>query len=128
MSIWDFKYWSENLSYGEWSAKKEVLADLEVTFNEPSNSGFTTIMSDFFDSLQELAKDPSSGAVRSLVKQRGVTLTKFFNNMAMHLDEMQKDVNYRIQTKVEEVNSLPFQILATQQTDLYNRTRRKYGK
>jgi flagellar hook-associated protein 1 FlgK len=106
----DFKYWSENLSYGEWSAKKEVLADLEVTFNEPSNSGFTTIMSDFFDSLQELAKDPSSGAVRSLVKQRGVTLTKFFNNMAMHLEEMQKDVNYRIQTKVEEVNSLAIQI------------------
>ena len=106
----DFKYWSENLSYGEWSAKKEVLSDLEVTFNEPSNSGFTTIMSDFFDSMQELAKDPSSGAVRSLVKQRGVTLTKYFNSLATHLEEMQKDVNYRIQTKVEEVNSLAVQI------------------
>jgi len=106
----DFKYWSENLSYGEWSAKKEVLADLEVMFNEPSDSGFTTIMSDFFDSLQELAKDPSSGAVRSLVKQRGVTLTKFFNNLATNLEEMQRDINYRIQTKVEEVNSLAVQI------------------
>ncbi len=106
----DFKYWSENLSYGEWTAKKEVLSDLEVTFNEPSDSGFTTIMSEFFDSMQELAKDPSSGAVRSLVKQRGVTLSKFFNSMATHLEEMQKDVNYRIQTKVEEVNSLAVQI------------------
>jgi flagellar hook-associated protein 1 FlgK len=106
----DFKFWSENLSHGEWIAKKEVLSDIEVTFNEPSDSGFTTIMSDFFDSMQELTKDPSSAAVRSLVKQRGVTLTKYFNSMASHLEEMQKDVNYRIQTKVEEVNSYATQI------------------
>lgn len=106
----DFKYWSENLSLGEWGAKKEALADIEVQFNEPSDSGFTTIMSDFFDSMQELAKDPSSAAVRSLVKQRGVTLAKYFNSMANHFDELQQDLNYRIQTKVEEVNSYASQI------------------
>jgi flagellar hook-associated protein 1 FlgK len=39
-----------------------------------------------------------------------VTLTKYFNSLATHLEEMQKDVNYRIQTKVEEVNSLAVQI------------------
>ena len=106
----DFKYWSENLSYGEWTAKKEVLSDLEAIFNEPSNSGFTVVMNDFFNSLQELTKDPSSAAVRALVKQRGVTLANYFNNMASHLEEMQKDVNYRIQTKVEEINSYATQI------------------
>lgn len=106
----DFKYWSENLSLGEWSAKKEALSDIEVQFNEPSDSGFTTIMSDFFDAMQELAKDPSSAAVRSLVKQKGVTLAKYFNSMASHFDELQKDLNYRIQTKVEEVNSYATQI------------------
>lgn len=106
----DFKYWSENVSYGEWSVKKSALGDLEVMFNEPSESGFTRIMSDFFDSLQELAKDPSSAAVRALVKERGVTLTRFFNNLAANLEELQYDINYRIQTKVEEINSLAVQI------------------
>lgn len=107
----DFKYWSENISFGEWTAKKEALSDIEVTFNEPSNSGFTTIMSDFYDSMQELAKDPSSAAVRSLVKQRGVTLAKYFNSMASHFEELQKDLNYKIQTKVEAVNSYATQIM-----------------
>ena len=106
----DFKYWSENISLGEWTAKKEALSDIEVTFNEPSDSGFTTIMSDFYDSMQELAKDPSSAAVRSLVKQRGVTLAKYFNSMASHFEELQKDLNYKIQTKVEAVNSYATQI------------------
>lgn len=106
----DFKYWSENISLGEWSAKQEVLSDIEVTFNEPSDSGFTTIMNDFFNSLQELGKDPSSSAVRALVKQRGVTLAKYFNSTAAHFESLQQDVNYRIQTKVEEVNSYATQI------------------
>jgi len=106
----DFKYWSENISLGEWDAKQEVLSEIEVTFNEPSDSGFTTIMSDFFSSLQELGKDPSSSAVRALVKQRGVTLAKYFNSTAAHFDDLQQDVNYKIQTKVEEVNSYATQI------------------
>jgi len=106
----DFKYWSENISLGEWAAKREALSDIEVTFNEPSDSGFATIMSDFYDSLQELAKDPSSAAVRALVKQRGVTLAKYFNSMASHFEELQKDLNYKIQTKVEAINSYATQI------------------
>jgi flagellar hook-associated protein 1 FlgK len=106
----DFKYWSESITMGEWSAKQEILGDIEVTFNEPSNSGFTTIMADFYNSVQELGKDPSSAAVRALVKQKGVTLAKYFNSMATHFDEMQQDVNDRIQTKVEEVNSYAKQI------------------
>jgi flagellar hook-associated protein 1 FlgK len=106
----DFKYWSESVTLGEWNAKKEVLSDIEVTFNEPSDSGFTTIMDDFYSSMQELAKDPSSAAVRALVKQRGVTLAKYFNSTAAHFEDLQQDVNYRIQTKVEEVNSYATQI------------------
>lgn len=106
----DFKYWSENLFLGEWNAKKEMLSTIEVIFNEPSESGFTTIMGDFYSSLQELAKDPASAAVRALVKQRGVTLAKYFNSLAAHFEELQKDANYKIQTKVEEVNSIATQI------------------
>ncbi len=106
----DFKYWSENITMGEWTAKSEVLDDIEATFNEPSNSGFTTILSDFYNSLQELGKDPSSAAVRALVKQKGVTVAKYFNSVAAHFEKLQADVNYRIKTKVEEVNSYATQI------------------
>jgi flagellar hook-associated protein FlgK len=106
----DFKYWSESVTMGEWQAKSEVLDDVEATFNEPSESGFTTILSDFYSSLQELGKDPSSAAVRALVKQKGVTVAKYFNSVANHFEKLQSDVNYRIKTKVEEVNSYATQI------------------
>jgi len=56
----DYKYWSENISYGEWNAKRTLLADMEVTFNEPSDSGFNAVINSFYNSLQELAKDPAA--------------------------------------------------------------------
>jgi len=106
----DFKYWSENVSYGEWDAKMALLSEMEVTFNEPSDSGFTTILGDFYSSLQELAKDSGSPAVRSLVRQKGVTAAKYFNSTTTHFDNLQADINYRINANVKETNSLATQI------------------
>lgn len=106
----DYKYWSENVSYGEWEVKKALLSELEVTFNEPSNSGFSTILDEFFGSLQELSKDPTSESVRTLVKERGVTLAKYFNSMANHFEQLQVDVNDRIEVTVDNINSLGTQI------------------
>lgn len=106
----DYKYWSESVSYGEWEAKRALLSDMEVTFNEPSDSGFNTILDEFFSSLQELAKDPASEAVRTLVSERGVTVAKYFNSLATHFETLQSDVNNRIETAVDEINSLGAQI------------------
>lgn len=106
----DYKYWSENISFGEWDTKRVLMSEMEITFNEPSDSGFTKVMGEFYGSLQELAKDPSSSSVRALVKQSSITLTKYFNNTAVHFEKLQADINYRIRTKVEEVNSLGNQV------------------
>jgi flagellar hook-associated protein 1 FlgK len=95
----DFKYWTEQISFGEWVSKNEVLSDIEATFNEPSDSGFSSIISDFFFSLQELSKDPGSPAVRALVRQRGISMTKYFNATAARFQKLQSDVNYKIKQK-----------------------------
>jgi len=106
----DYKYWSENISYGEWNAKRTLLADMEVTFNEPSDSGFNAVINSFYNSLQELAKDPSSDAIRALVKEQGVTFARYFNNIASHFEELQFDINNQVKTVVTEINSLGTQI------------------
>lgn len=106
----DFKYWSESTSFAEWQAKKTVLSDIESMLNEPSDSGFNVILDDFFNSLQELSKDPGSLAVRTLVRQTGETVTKYFNSLANYFEELQNDLNHQIDTKVSELNSLGLQI------------------
>ncbi len=106
----DFKYWSENIANGEWTKKAELLSEVEATFNEPSDSGFTKIMDGFFSSLQELAKDPSSSAVRALVRENGVTLTNYFNTLAARFEGQQQDINDQVKIDVEKINSLGSQI------------------
>lgn len=106
----DYKYWSENISYGEWNAKRALLADMEVTFNEPSDSGFNAVINGFYNSLHELAKDPNNDAIRALVKEQGVTFARYFNNIASHFEELQFDINNQVKTIVAEINSLGAQI------------------
>lgn len=106
----DFKYWSENVANGEWSKKAELMGEIQVTFNEPSKSGFVKIMDGFFDSLQELSKDPSSGAARALVVQKATTLTKYFNNTATHFEQFQNDINDQVKTDVDQINIIASQI------------------
>lgn len=106
----DFKYWSENIAFGEWNVKSELLSEVETNFNEPSSSGFVTIMNEFFNSYQELAKDPSSPAVRALVREKGVTLAKYFNSTATHFEQLQEDINDKVKLNVDQVNILASQI------------------
>ena len=108
----DFKYWSENVSYGEWDVKNTSLSDIEATFNEPSDSGFNTVLNDFFSSVQELSKNPSSLSTRASVKEKGVTVANYFNSMASSLEKIQSDNNYAVKSKVDEINSLSEQIRA----------------
>lgn len=108
----DFKYWSENVSYGEWDVKETLLSDIEAVFNEPSESGFNTVLDEFFSAVQELSKNPSSLATRALVKEKGITLTTYFNSTAAHLEKIQSDTNYAVKSKVDEINSLCDQVRA----------------
>jgi len=106
----DFKFWSEHDTYGQWEVKNMLFGEIQAIFNEPSDSGFSKVMDDFFSALQELSKDPSSETTRTLVRQKGVTLAKYFNSAAAHLEKIQSDINYNINLKVNEINSLAAQI------------------
>lgn len=106
----DYKFWSENNTVGEWEVKSTQLRDIEKTFNEPSDSGFNVVMDNYFSAMQEVAKDPSSTAARTSIIGMGETLTQYFNNVAVHLEKLQKDMNYDIKLKVDEINSLGNQI------------------
>jgi len=106
----DYKYWAESDTYGEWCVKATLMSDIEKAFNEPSNSGFNKVINNFFTAVQELAKDPSSLAVRKLLIGEGVTISKYFNSIANHLEKLQSDINYNVKIKVDEINSYGKQI------------------
>ena len=106
----DEKYWSEAQYLGEWNVKSTIIEDMQTVYNEPSENGYTKIISDFYSSLQTLTTDPSSLSTRAMVKERGVAVAKYFNSVALNFDHLQEDYNNMVNAKVEEVNNLADQI------------------
>lgn len=106
----DEKFWSEAQYQGEWRVKTELLEDIQTVYNEPSENGYSQIINDYYASLQELSKDPSSLSVRAMVKEKGIMVAKYFNSVATHFDKLQEDVNNMVDAKVQEVNSLADQV------------------
>lgn len=115
----DEKYWSENQYLGEWEVKGQLIDDLQTLYNEPSTSGFSTILNDFYAGLQQLSTDPSSLSTRAMVMERGVMVAKYFNSVATHFEKLQDDVNNMVDAKVKQINSLGDQIRELNQ-QIYN--------
>jgi len=106
----DVKFRSEVQHLGEWEVKQTLLEELQVMYNEPSDSGFNTVLNEFYNTLQQLSTDPSSPANRAALKEKAVMLTKYFNSVAVHFEYLQNDINEIIYAKVQEINSLADQI------------------
>lgn len=115
----DTKFRSEAQYLGEWDVKNTLLEEMQAMYNEPSKSGFTTVLNDFYDHLQKLATDPSSLSTRAAVKEKAISVTKYFHSVASHFEYLQTDVNNLIYAKVNEVNSLAEQVVKLNQ-QIYN--------
>jgi len=101
----DNQYRRENKFLGEWETKAQVLAAIENIFNEPSDSGINTVLNNFFNSLQELSKNPESLTVRAEVRERAIALAGTFNTVYQHLYDKLNELNSTIQSRIAEINS-----------------------
>lgn len=101
---------NENKTTGYWSAIQDTLAKIEVILNEPSEDGLRTVMDKFWRSWQDLAANPESESVRTVVAERGAALADAFNHTHRQLIELREDVNAFVRVKVDEINSISQQL------------------
>ncbi len=100
----------ETGSLGLWEQKQDILKQVEIVFNEPSDTGFNTLLSQFWASWQELAKYAESSPIRTTVVETSVALAEAFNHSAQQLETITADIEQTIALKVTEINSLAQQI------------------
>jgi flagellar hook-associated protein 1 FlgK len=98
--------WYKNQFLGRYETDELVYSQVESLFNEPSNSGISSIMGEFWNSWSDLANDPESNTARAIVKDKGVLLANTFNQLSTDLNNMQREIGYDIQDTVTEVNRL----------------------
>lgn len=102
----DMKLWAQKDTLGEYTVKAEQNSLVESIFGEPSDTGFTKVFNDFFASIDDLTKLPTEGERKEALRQMAISFTKYYNSASQKLSEYQKDLNFELKTKVDEINNL----------------------
>ena len=109
----------ENSTLNQFAAKSEVLAQLEIIFNEPSDTGLNFNLGEMFAAWQELSKNPEGLNFKTIVVEKSRTLTDTLNHMMNQLNSLEDETNELINKNVDEFNSLTTQ-LDTLNQQIYN--------
>lgn len=99
----DDQYRNENTNFGSWSIQRDTLEKLEAIVNEPSNTGFRTVMDNFYKSWSDLSKNPEDVTARRIVKETTLALTDAMNQISRQLDALSQDLDSNIAVKGNEI-------------------------
>jgi len=107
---YDEKYRSNNALLGMYDTRSYFMNEVQSYLNEIELEGFTTTFDSMYDSLQELAKDPSNLTVRTQVSNYAMSMCEYFNSLSTSLDQVQTECNYEVKNQVSRINSLATQV------------------
>ncbi|MGL4654606.1 MAG: flagellar hook-associated protein FlgK [Sarcina sp.] len=102
----DYQIRNEASVLGTYDMRASYLIQMEGIYNEPSDTGIASLMSKFFDSWQELSKQPQSSNNRTVVVQQTLALTDALNHTATRLKELGKNAQNEIKNSVNDINSM----------------------
>ena len=89
-----------------WESASSALSQMEIVFNEPSDTGMASALDEFFKSWNDLAADPTSVAARVSVKESAQMLCETFHSMDQSLRELEGNINSNIESNVVLFNKL----------------------
>lgn len=106
----DYQVRSENSILGKYQSRNDYLYQVESIFNEPSTTGISSLVSKFYDSFQELSKQPNSSNSRTVAAQQTLALTDSLNSTYKQLESLKTNVQDMLKSDVTDISSLLSQI------------------
>jgi len=101
---------AENQSLGRWAAQKQVMAGVEIIFDESGGFGLSQAMSDYFNAWQDLSLKPKGVTERQMLISSGEVLANTFNLKYAHLESVRKSIDTDISGAVDDINQLSARI------------------
>ncbi len=91
---------------GSLQIRSRFYKELELVFNEFSDTGLNNVLSTFFNGLQELSLHPESISLRSQVAENAKTLADSFQQLHDELGNMLTFDREEIKSNVDSVNTI----------------------
>lgn len=92
-------------SLSDADTRSNALQQIESIVGEPSNTGLSKYITDFFNSWSELSANPNSAQLRLSVIQKAQNLSQRFKQTIDGFSEIQYSVQQQASSMVDEINS-----------------------
>ncbi len=92
------------------SMRSELLQRVETVFSEPSDTGLSFALDQFYNAWSDLASNPSNASAKTVVQQRGSALAAIFNGIAGQLDRISAETIDRAQASLGDINRIALQV------------------
>lgn len=102
----DYQVRNETSTYGTYTARDKFLSEIENIFNEPSDTGLSTLIGKFFDGWQQLSKQPQSSNARTVVAQQSEALANELNHTYSQLKSLKENTQMVIKDTVSDTNDI----------------------
>lgn len=98
-----------------YKAKSAVIDQLEVIFNEPSDTGLNFYLSEMFDSWQELSVNPESLNSKIIVARKSEALAETINHMTNQIINLKNETVDQLEKNALDFNSIVDKLKALNQ-------------
>ncbi|MFZ0960086.1 MAG: flagellar hook-associated protein FlgK [Terriglobia bacterium] len=93
----------------------DSMNQVQALFNETQGTGLQTDLSNFFNSFQSLATDPTDSSLRQSVITAGQDLASAFNQTSQNMSTIQQGLDQSVVQTVQQVNTLTAQVASLNQ-------------
>ena len=108
----DVNFRTQTSQAAAFTAQGNVLSSVSQIFGEPSDTGLANTLSQFYASWSDLSNNPTSGAAKSVVQERGSAVAAQLNQFSRSLDQLSANTLSTTNQQVNDINGLANQIAA----------------
>ncbi|HTR98636.1 MAG TPA: flagellar hook-associated protein FlgK [Bacteroidota bacterium] len=101
-----------NQSMSDASMQNQILTQVQATFNEPSDTALSGLLTKFFNSWQSLAVNPEDNSSRNAVLQSASQLAQTFHTVDSQLTQLRSSLQDDVDAKITKINTLTSQLSA----------------
>lgn len=105
-SFMDFQVRGQKSTLGKYQARDNFLSEIEGIFSEPSDTGMSKLISNFFSSWHDLSGDPNNSNTRTVVATSASTLANSLNQTYNNLQNIKTNVQSQIKDDIFTINSM----------------------
>lgn len=109
-NVLDLRIDQETSQQSSLNSYVDSMNQVQALFNETQGTGLQTDLSNFFNSFQSLATDPTSSSQRQAVIIAGQNLANAFSQASSNLATIQQGLDQSVVQNVQQVNQLTAQV------------------